>query len=130
MLDGSLSQMSFCITKERHGFYSSVWLLFLLTMRAKSLQSCLTLCNPWTVACQTPLSMGIIQARILEWVSLLSSRGSSQPRDQTYVSYVSCIGRWVQLSLKESICQCRRHGFDPWVVKIPWRGKWQSTPVF
>ena len=31
---------------------------------------------------------------------------------------------------KESICQCRRHGFDPWVGKIPWRRKWQATPVF
>ena len=31
---------------------------------------------------------------------------------------------------KESICQCRRHGFDPWVRKIPWRRKRQPTPVF
>ena len=31
---------------------------------------------------------------------------------------------------KESTCQCRRYGFDPWVVKIPWRRKWQPTPVF
>ena len=34
---------------------------------------------------------------------------------------------------KESTCQCRRRkrrGFDPWVVKIPWRRKWQPTPVF
>ena len=34
---------------------------------------------------------------------------------------------------KESACQCgrhRRHGFDPWVGKIPWRRKWQPTPVF
>ena len=31
---------------------------------------------------------------------------------------------------KESTCQCRRHGFDPWVGKIPWRRKWQPTPVF
>ena len=31
----------------------------------------------------------------------------------------------------ESIClQCGRPGFDPWVGKIPWRRKWQSTPVF
>ena len=30
--------------------------------------------------------MGILQARILEWVAMLSSRGSSQPRDQTQVS--------------------------------------------
>ena len=34
---------------------------------------------------------------------------------------------------KEPICQCRRHkrlGFAPWVGKIPWRRKWQPTPVF
>ena len=31
---------------------------------------------------------------------------------------------------KESSCQCKRHGFDPWVKKIPWRGKWQPSPVF
>ena len=31
----------------------------------------------------------------------------------------------------ESVClQCRRPGFDPWVGKIPWRRKWQPTPVF
>ena len=34
------------------------------------------------------------------------------------------------LSGKEFACQCRRHGFDPWVGKIPWRRKWLSTPVF
>ena len=34
------------------------------------------------------------------------------------------------LSGKESACQCRRHGFDPWVRKIPWRRKWQPIPVF
>ena len=38
---------------------------------------------------------GILQARILERVSMSSSRGSSQHRDQTGVSYVSCIGGWV-----------------------------------
>ena len=34
---------------------------------------------------------------------------------------------------EEAACQCRRrkrHGFDPWVRKIPWRRKWQPTPVF
>ena len=30
---------------------------------------------------------------------------------------------------KESACQCRRLGFDPWIGKIPWRRKWQPTPV-
>ena len=41
------------------------------------------------------------------------------------------VPRW--LRGKESPCQCRRHrrsGFDPWVEKIPWRRKWQPTPIF
>ena len=36
--------------------------------------------------------------------------------------------RW--LKGEESTCQCRRHGFNPQVWKIPWRRKWQPTPVF
>ena len=47
-------------------------------------QSCLTLCNPMNQL----LSMGILQARILEWVAMSSSRRSSQPRDQTQVSCI------------------------------------------
>ena len=37
---------------------------------------------------------GILQARILEWIMMPSSRGSSWPRDRTHVSCISCIGRW------------------------------------
>ena len=51
--------------------------------------------TPWTIARQTPLSMGILWARILEWGAMPSSRGSSWPRNWTHVSYVSCIGRHV-----------------------------------
>ena len=47
---------------------------------------------PRTVAHQALLSMGF-QARILEWVAIPFSRGSSRPRDWTQVSYVSCFGR-------------------------------------
>ena len=56
-------------------------------------QSCLTPCHP--MDCSPPVSTahGILQARILEWVAMPSSRGSSQPRDQTGISYVSCIVR-------------------------------------
>jgi len=43
----------------------------------------------WTVACQAPLSMGILQARILEWVTMSSSRESSQPMEWTQVSCFS-----------------------------------------
>ena len=38
---------------------------------------------------------GILQARILEWLAVPSSRGSSPPRNQTHISYVFCIGRQV-----------------------------------
>ena len=48
-------------------------------VRAKSLQSCLTLCDP--MDCSLPVSPvhGILQARMLEWVSMPSSKGSSHP---------------------------------------------------
>ena len=42
--------------------------------------------TPWTVAHQAPLSMGILQARILEWIAMPFSRRSSWPRDWTHVS--------------------------------------------
>ena len=42
----------------------------------------------WTVAHQAPLSMGILQARIMEWVAMPSSRRYSKPRDRTQVSWV------------------------------------------
>ena len=48
-------------------------------------QSCLFV-TPLTVSGQAPLSMGFLQIRILEWIDMPSSRGSSQPRDQTQVS--------------------------------------------
>ena len=52
-------------------------------------QSCPTLCDP--VDCSPPGSSvhGILQARILEWVAISFSRGSSWPRDQTQVSRIA-----------------------------------------
>ena len=51
--------------------------------------------TPWTLACPGSSVHRILQARILEWVAMPSSRGSSRPRDRICVSYVSCIGRQV-----------------------------------
>ena len=62
---------------------------------ARSISHIPLFATPRTVARQAPLSMGIIQARILEWVAMPSFRGSSQPRDRTHISYVCCIGRQV-----------------------------------
>ena len=56
---------------------------------AKSLQSCLTLCDPVDNSPPSSSVHGILQARILEWVVTPFSRGSSQPRDGTRVSCVS-----------------------------------------
>ena len=133
------------------------WLLWTvlqwpLCVCVKSLYLCLTLCNP--IDCSPPGSSvhGVILARILEWVFISSSRGSSQPRDRTRIS---CIGRWIftteplsreaqkYISFyfesffpdrsvgKESSCNARdTNEFNPWIKKIPWRREWQPTPVF
>ena len=60
----------------------------LLPAAAKSLQSCLTLCDP--IDCSPPgvPVSGILQARTLEWVAISFSRGSSRPRDWTCVSRI------------------------------------------
>ena len=44
---------------------------------------------PWTVARQAPRSMWNLQARILDWVAMSSSRGSSQPRNWTGISCIA-----------------------------------------
>ena len=64
-------------------------------IRANLLQSCLTLYN--TMECGPPSSSvnGIYHTRILEWVAVSFFRGSSQPRDRTGISYVSCKSRQV-----------------------------------
>ena len=56
---------------------------------------CLTLWDPMDCSPPGPSVQRILQGRILEWVAISSSKGSSWPRDQTWVSFVSCIGRWV-----------------------------------
>ena len=65
-----------------------------------------------TVAHQAPPSRGLFLVRILEWVAISYSGGSSQPSDQTRVS---CIGRWI----------LRHLGIPAYIYSR----KWQSTPV-
>ena len=60
-------------------------------MHAKSLQSCVTLCDPMDSSPPRSFVHGILRARILEWVVIPFSRGSSQPRDQTHIS---CLLHW------------------------------------
>ena len=60
----------------------------LVSLLVKVAQSCPTLCDP--MDCSPPGSSvcGILQARILEWVAISFSRGSSQSRDRTPVSHL------------------------------------------
>ena len=64
-------------------------------MHVKLLQLCPTLCDPMDYSLPGSSVHGILQARILEWVAMLSSRGSSQPRDRTHISYILWIGKQV-----------------------------------
>ena len=81
---------------------------------AKLLQSHVTLCD--SMGCRPPGSSvdGVLQERILRWVAMPSSRGSSQPRVGTCISYVSCIGRQVLYHLYHQECnsKCKVHHED------------------
>ena len=84
--------------------------------------SCLTLCDPLDGSPPGSPVHGILQARILEWVAMPSSRGSSSPRDGTHISCISSIGRQI-------LCYC-----DTWEAqRSPWSRclslslSWQSS---
>ena len=64
---------------------------------------------------------------ILGWPYSLFSRGGTFENKREGVIMIG-LSWW--LSSKESACQCRKCWFNPRVEKIPWRRKWQSTPVF
>ena len=80
-------------------------------------QSYLTLCDP--MDCSLPGSSvhGILKARILEWVAIPFSRGSSWPRDQTQVSCIA--GRCFTIWATREAHQCKRLMLNLWIGKIP-----------
>ena len=104
-------------------------------------QSSLTLCDP--TDCSPPgFSVhGILQARILEWVAISSYRGSSQSRDWTHVSWVSCIGRQVLYELRYCgshsspiVTDRSAHRGQLWgdrgsCSQCPWMRKWSGASL-
>ena len=66
----------------------SVFIPFVNESESEVAQSCPTLCDP--IDCRAPGSSvpGIFQAIVLEWIAISFSRGSSQPRAQTWVSHI------------------------------------------
>ena len=72
-----------------------IWNAMLSCLHDQSLQLCLTQYNPMDCSLPGYFVHGILQARILVWVAMFYSRGSSQPRDQALVFCIFCTGRWV-----------------------------------
>ena len=68
------------------------WNTVLMRACAKSLQLCPTLWNPTDCSLPGSTAHGILLARILDWGTMPSSTPSSWPREQTFISYFSCIG--------------------------------------
>ena len=74
------------------------------------------LCDPMDSRPPGSSIHGILQASILEWIATPFSRGSSRPRDQTRVSFISCTGRWIlyhcatrssiKMEIKMASCVC------------------------
>ena len=79
------------------GVHSSVAVVLVI-------QSCLTLCNPTDCSPPGSLVYGILQARILEWIIITFSRGSSWPRDWTWVSCIA--GRFFTIWATGKTCWC------------------------
>ena len=80
------------------------------------------------VAYQASLSMGILQARMLEWLARPSSRGSSWPEDQIHISFVSCIGRWVSSLPLAPPGKLLCYTVDPYELSLLYNS--MSIPVF
>ena len=59
------------------------------TTQNKLAQSCPTLCDPMDCSLSGTSVHGIFQARVLEWIAIALSRGSSRPRDRTWVSCIA-----------------------------------------
>ena len=77
------------------------WML--VSQRREVAQSCPTLCNPMDQSLPVSSIHGIFQARVLEWVAISFSSGSSQPRDRTQVSRIG--GRhFIVWATREALC--------------------------
>ena len=102
------------------------WIIFIfyvsLKMKVLFAQLCPKLCDH--MDCSLPGSSvhGILQIRILEWIAILFSRGSSWPRDRTQVSYIA--GRFL------TIWTTREAWWLPWYAH-QWANQHKRTkPVF
>ena len=80
-------------------------------------QSCPTLCDPMDYSPPGSSVHGILQARIMQWVAIFFSRGSSRPRDQIWFS---CIARWILYHL----CPQLEYIVSNTLAGLPWWLRW------
>ena len=83
-LNGAMYDLlNVCVSFDKFQLYIMDLCIFYHVLCAYLLSGVWLFVTPWTITSQAPLSMVILQERILEWVAMPSSRGSSQPRDWT-----------------------------------------------
>ena len=80
---------------KRADMFLVLWVELCFPKGCSQMLSPVCLCDPMDWSLPDSSVHGILQARILEWVAISSSRASSQAGDPSHVSYVSCIGRWI-----------------------------------
>ena len=120
------------------------WHTYTIDARAQSLQSCPTPCDPMNCSLPGSSVHGILQAGILEWVAMPSSRRSFQPRDRTHVSCVAggfftteSLGKpkYTMKSESESVSHSVvpdslwHHGLQPTRLLCPWDFPDKSTEM-
>ena len=88
-----LSQ-SYVVTKYLFSQWISSWLFHNTAAAAKSLQSCLTLCDPIDGSHQAPPIPGILQARTLEWVAISFSNAWKWKVKVKLLSHVRLLATW------------------------------------
>ena len=91
--------------------------------------------RPWRSAQNTPGNFREFQSEAATFAQRWRHKYCFCPEERAWETYQTMpleprhrLPTW--LSGKEPTCQYRRQGFDPWVGKIPWRRKWQPSPVF
>ena len=117
-----MSSLEKCLSISFIHFLTTLCAFLLLSCLCSCLviQSCLTLCIPLDSSLPGSSVLGIFLARILEWVAISYSRGSSQPRDWTCISWISCTGEWILYHCATWEAQKMRI-ISPYFIWLLWR---------
>ena len=90
-------------------------------------------CDPTGRSPPGSSARGILQARIVKWIAIFFSKGSSRPKDRSHISYISCVGRKVLYHCRHLGSQWGGNTGQPNLTDLlkcwlSWLGKWLSFP--